>query len=134
MIGDWMGSMYGVGGERVDWHLFLDHDGRYERTVRAEPDRERCDFGRWEYDEPNNTLRLTWEVPDQFNRRSESWSVLAVTTCEDSNVLLVLRAAVLASRNLPILLYRVHGNGRAYGTDWQKRSADRGDDQSESEP
>jgi hypothetical protein len=47
--------------------------------------------------------------------------VLAVHTCEHSNVLLVLRHAVLASRNLPILFYRVHGNDRTYGTDWQQR-------------
>jgi hypothetical protein len=134
VIGDWMGSIYGVNGKRADWHLFLDHDGRYERIVRAEPDYERRDTGRWEYDEPNNILRLTWEVPDQFNRRSGSWSVLAVTTCEESNVLLVLREAVLASRNLPILLYRVHCNGRAYGTDWQQRSAERADDRLKSEP
>ena len=31
MIGDWMGSEYGANGRRWDSHIFLDHDGRYER-------------------------------------------------------------------------------------------------------
>jgi len=45
-------------------------------------------------------------------------------SCEDSNVLLVLREAILASRNLPILFYRVHCNGRGYGTGWEQRLAE----------
>ncbi len=49
MIGDWMGSMYSVGGRRWDLLLFLDHDGRYERTVRMEPSYERRDTGCWDY-------------------------------------------------------------------------------------
>jgi hypothetical protein len=48
------------------------------------------------------------------------WAVLSVTGCEASNVLLVLREAILASRNLPILFYRVHCNDRDYGTGWKK--------------
>src|SRR5438067_6773615 len=44
-IGDWMGSHYDVGGRRYDYHLFLNHDGRYERTLRKEPDYERRDTG-----------------------------------------------------------------------------------------
>ena len=81
VIGDWMGSIYGVGGQRCDWHLFLDHDGRYERSVRREPDYERGDTGRWEYDQPEKVLRLTSDTPDEFDRMSGGWWVLSVTTC-----------------------------------------------------
>lgn len=41
MVGDWVGSQYDIGGGRIDYRLFLDHDGRYERIVRREPDYER---------------------------------------------------------------------------------------------
>jgi hypothetical protein len=118
-----MGSLYDVGGRRLDYHLFLDHDGRYERIVRREPDFERKDAGRWEYQEAQEVLRLKSDTPDECGQTSTRWRVLSVHTCEDSNVLLVLREVVLASRNLPILFYRVHGSGRAYGTDWQERLA-----------
>jgi hypothetical protein len=121
-----MGSIYGVGGQRCDWCLFLDHDGRYERTLRREPDYERRDTGRWEYDNAEKVLRLVSDTPDEDDRTSGGWRVLSVTTCEDSNVLLVLREVILASRNLPILLYRVHCNGRGYGSDWERRHAEQG--------
>jgi hypothetical protein len=119
-----MGSQYDVGGRRWDFHLFLDHDGRYERVIRREPDYDRRDAGRWSYNEAENLLLLEYDAPDEFEKTSDGWRVLAVTGCEDSNVLLVLRAAILASRNLPIVFYRVHCNDRAYGTDWQKRLAE----------
>ena len=90
MVGDWMGSIYGVGGQRADWHLFLDHDGRYERTIRAEPDYERRDTGQWEHDEAGNILRLVSDTPDEADRLSARYWVLSVSTCEESNVLLVL--------------------------------------------
>lgn len=126
MVGDWMGSLYSTEGRRWDYHLFLDHDGRYERTVRCEPDYERRDAGRWEYQEAEKVLRLNSDTPDEADRMSGGWWVLSVNTCEDSNVLLVLREVVLASRNLPILFYRVHSNGRGYGTGWEQRLTERG--------
>ena len=121
IIGDWMASIYGIGGDRGDYHLFLDHNGRFERVVRSESREPQRDSGRWEYDEEERLLSLHYDAPDPWNRTSSHWRVLSVSGCEDSNVLLVLREAVLASRNLPLLFYRVHGAGRAYGTDWQKR-------------
>jgi hypothetical protein len=116
-----MGSQYDIGGRRWDHHLFLDHDGRYERVIRREPDYERRDAGRWSYNEAQNLLLLEYDRPDEFQKHSDGWWVLAVKGCEDSNVLLVLRAAILGSRILPIIFYRVHCNERAYGTDWQQR-------------
>jgi hypothetical protein len=121
MIGDWMGSRYDIGGRRWDYHLFLDHDGRYEWMERREPDYEHREAGHWEYDEAHKVLQLQPEMADESGPRRHAWRVLSVTSCEDSNVLLVLRQAILASRNLPILFYRVHGNGKGYGTGWEKR-------------
>jgi hypothetical protein len=125
MIGDWMGSIYDVGGRRHDIRLFIDHDGRYERTVRSgsagvQSVDERREVGCWTAADGEDVLRLQ---PDAADGQPSRWWVLSVTTCEDSNVLLVLREVILASRNLPILFYRVHCDGRGYGTGWQERLA-----------
>lgn len=120
-VGDWMGSQYDVAGRRYDYHLFLNNDGRYEQTVRKEPKYERRDTGRWSLDEAKGVLRLEFDTPDDNNETSSSWWVLSVKTCEDSNCLMVLRWIALASRNLPVLLYRVHCNDRAYGEGWLNR-------------
>ena len=119
-----MGSQYDVGGRRWDYRLFMDHDGRYERVIRRDPDCEHRDTGRWSYAEADNLLLLEYDSPDEFGKTSDGWRVLAVKGCEDSNVLLVLREAILGSRILPIVFYRVHCNERAYGTDWQRRLAE----------
>ncbi len=119
-----MGSEYDSGGRRHDYRLFLDHDGRYERTVRRAPDYERSDTGRWFHEEAEGVLRLESDSPDELDRVSSRWEVLSVRTCEDSNCILVLRWMALASRNLPVLYYRVHCDGRGYGTDWEKRLAE----------
>jgi hypothetical protein len=42
-----MGSEYAVSGQRCDYHLFLDHDGRYERSERSEPDYDERQRGHW---------------------------------------------------------------------------------------
>jgi hypothetical protein len=118
-----MGSIYDIGGRRWDFRLFLDHDGHYEWSVRREPGYERRDTGRWFHDESAGLLRLESETLDDCDLMSSTWWVLSVRTCEDSNCILVLRQAILASRNLPILFYRVHGSGRGYGTDWEQRFA-----------
>jgi hypothetical protein len=124
VIGDWMGSQYDVGGRRYDYRLLLDHDGRYERTVCREPDYERKDTGGWFHDKADGVLRLESDTPDDTDRMSSSWWVLSVRTCEDSNCILVLRWVALASRNLPVLLYRVHCDGRGYGTGWEQKLAE----------
>jgi hypothetical protein len=123
VVGDWMGSMYGINGSRSDLFLFLDRYGRYERTVRMEPDHDRRDTGRWEYEESDRVLELISDTPDESDRMCRRWSVLSVTGCEDSNVLLVLRPLILGSRILPVVLYRVHCNDRGYGTNWEQRLA-----------
>ena len=111
-IGDWMASAYSVGGKRYDFRLFLNPDGTYERVVRCQPDYERVDRGRWHHKEGDETMRLESETPDDHDRISSRWWVLSVKNCEDSNCVMVLRWSALASRNLPILFYRVHLPGR----------------------
>lgn len=115
VVGDWMGSQYDVGGRRHDYRLFLNHDGRYERIVRREPDYQRTDAGVWMHDEAQGVLHLKSDQPDEADLLSSRWSVLAVPTCEESNCILVLRRLALASRNLPVLFYRVHCDNRAHG-------------------
>lgn len=114
VIGDWRGAEYDLSGRRCDFRLFIDVDGRYTRSVQHQDGEEQRDEGRWEYSPERRVLQFNSERPDL----SDGWWVLNVTRCEDSNVVLVLRRAILASRNLPILFYRVHGEGRGYGSNW----------------
>jgi hypothetical protein len=118
-----MASTYDVSGRRWDFHFFLDHDGRYARKVRREPDFELRDNGKWECHEAENLLQLEPEMPGDSNKEFSGWRVLSINGCEESNVLLILREAILASRNLPILFYRVHCSNRGYGTGWKKNLA-----------
>ena len=121
-VGDWMGRLYDAGGGRWDHGLFLDHDGRYERTACRQPDFERTDAGRWSLREEGRVIRLEPDAPQFGARPAGSWWVLSVRTCEDSHVLLVLREMIFAGRNLPILFYRVRVRGRANGPDGRGRA------------
>jgi hypothetical protein len=112
--GDWMASAYGPDGKRCDYHLFLNIDGTFQRMQRREPDFELVDHGRWYHKDGDGTMRLESDTPDDIGWNSSEWWVLSVKTCEDSNCLMVLRRVALASRNLPILFYRVHLPGRWY--------------------
>jgi hypothetical protein len=94
--------MVGMNG-RFDW----------SRTTSGET-------GCWVYDEAARVLRLESDTPDEPDSTSVNWAVLSVVGCEESNVLLVLREVILAGRNLPVLLSRVHHNGRGYGTGWEQ--------------
>jgi len=64
--------------------------------------------------EGDEVMQLESESPDESDRMSSDWCVLSVKNCEESNLLMVLRRAALASRNLPILFFRVHLPGRWY--------------------
>lgn len=118
IIGDWKGSLYDLHGRRTDFHLFLDHDGRYEWNVQRVTGDEIRDAGGWELIEQEATLQL---MPDS-DETSGAWRILSIERCEGSYIILVLRDAVLA-RNLPILFYRVHGDGKGYGTEPERRLA-----------
>ena len=113
-VGDWASSTYDSRGRRSDVRLFLNPDGTYQQTTCREGDvREVC--GRWHHGDGESTLRLEPETrcPDDLVGAT-NWEVLTVTTCEESNCLMVLRWIALAGRNLPVLYYRIHLPGRYY--------------------
>src|SRR5207249_2295707 len=95
-------------GRRRDWDLLLDLDGAYARTITDSAGTGQTERGNWKYQPDQKVIVFS---PDEPNRNESRWWVLDVTTCEDANTLLVLREVILASRNLPILLYRVHLEG-----------------------
>jgi hypothetical protein len=114
-VGDWAASTYDSRGRRSDVRLFLSPDGTYQQTTRREGGDVREDHGRWHHKDGGSTLRLepaTIRPDDRVG--ATNWEVLSVTTCEDSNCLMVLRWIALAGRNLPVLYYRIHLPGRWY--------------------
>jgi hypothetical protein len=114
-VGDWATSVYDSRGRRSDVRLFLNPDGTYQQTTRREEGDVREDHGRWHHQDGESTLRLepATSRPDDLVGET-NWEVLSVTTCEDSNCLMVLRWIALASRNLPVIYYRIHLPGRWY--------------------
>ncbi len=101
VIGDWKGTIYRIGGERIDWQLSLWRSGDYVRLLSSHTaERE---SGKWELIEDGSVLSLTTESGE-----NSRWAIRDVTGCEMATTLLVLRWVGLGSRNLPILLYRVH--------------------------
>ena len=111
--GDWMATVYAASGCKTEIHLYLDPKGRFERVTRSDERPEHVDSGGWHL-EDQNVLALESDAPNETDRVSDRWSLLSVTTCERSNCIMVLRWLALASRNLPILFYRVHLPGRWY--------------------
>lgn len=124
LIGDWIGTGYERGGGRWEYRLLLDHDGRYDKQVFRESEEVLRSVGLWAYDGGEKVLHLNADPPG----KSEGWSVLSIRGIPQVRKgvalprhCLVLRACVLASRNLPILFYRVDDRGLYYGTDWRRR-------------
>ena len=108
--GDWNGAFYWMGGERTEWILHISDSGHYKRVLvrdGVEPEHEpEHESGTWVYDSEQDVL--TFDPNGEGD--SHAWAVQDVTRCERVNTLLVLRRSILASRNLPIVLYRVHHN------------------------
>ena len=100
-VGDWMASAYRRNGVRTDYRLSLNPDGSFERTVR-EPDYECTDRGSWIPEHAGQALRLKSADP-QAPDADSSWHVLEFT-----GTTLLVQLLALASRNLPVLFYRVH--------------------------
>jgi hypothetical protein len=104
IVGDWMGSRYGIGGDRSDWLLSLKADGSYSHTICTPSECPKTIEGRWTVNDEESVLSLSQENSTE----AERWTIHDVTGLERANTLLVLRYLALASRNLPILLYRVY--------------------------
>ena len=101
--GDWMGSSYRMGGDRSDWHLRLRDDGTFASTVADSSGKTMTDGGKWQTEENERVLVL---VSD--NGSESRWVIRDIAGMEGVNTLLILRLLILGSRNLPIMLYRVH--------------------------
>ena len=101
--GDWMGSSYWLGGERSDWHLCLRDDGAFASTVTDKSGKTTTNGGKWQTEENERVLVL---VSD--NGSESRWVIRDIAGMEGANTLLILRLLILGSRNLPIMLYRVH--------------------------
>ena len=114
-VGDWVASTYDSHGRRSDVRLFLNPDGTYQQTTGRQEGHVREDHGRWHHDDGESALRLAPATtrPDELVGAT-NWEILSVTTCGDSNCLMVLRRIALASRNLPVVYYRIHLPGRWY--------------------
>lgn len=102
IIGDWKGTTYGMSGARADWQLSLYQSGSYSLNVHSSRF-PRSENGTWTLVENDAALQFMPEGGEPSR-----WVIHDVTKLEFSSTLLVLRRLVMASRNLPILLYRVH--------------------------
>ncbi len=111
LVGEWMASTYSIGGVRWDHALCLSPDGTYQRTIGRQPSASSMDRGTWEHDKAENVLRL---MPNRSGGSDQSslWWILNIAGWEGVNTILILREAILASRNLPILFYRVYPDTR----------------------
>lgn len=103
VIGDWMGTLYGMDGRRCDWKLSLWRSGAYCRSIHASDQLAKAERGQWSTEEDRAVLALMPESGEPSR-----WAIRDVTGYEFANTLLVLRPLILGSRVLPILLYRIH--------------------------
>jgi len=97
-IGRWMGTLYTGAGDRTDCVLDLEENGRFIECSGG-----RTIEGKWS--ESVSQLHL---APDEPNARMMDYRILKIESLERAENFMVLRWAGLASRNLPILFYRVH--------------------------
>ena len=93
-----MGTLYVGAGDRTDYELELESNGRFiqrwnDQTVE----------GNWS--DSADELHLH---PDNPDARPMDYWILKIEQLERAENLMVLRWAAIASRNLPVLYYRVH--------------------------
>ena len=102
-VGHWKATIYNRDGRPLEQSLLLRDDGKYiwKMTVAGKPSRE---SGSWRFLRKRNTLGF---LPTSKKKSKYAFWILAIEMCEDSNLVLMLRWAGLASRNLPMLFYRV---------------------------
>jgi hypothetical protein len=106
LAGGWMASEYDMLGRRVDHELGLFHDGRFIWRAFGQTGWQAECRGQWSHADGESVLRLSSAEPlPEF--LTESWAVLEVAGLGRSNTCVVLRRVALASRNLPVLFYRV---------------------------
>jgi hypothetical protein len=109
-VGDWMTSTYLPDGIRIDHRLSLLPDGGFVWRTRHEGRDEHRSHGMWRHDQSQQVLHFTPSEPGPIYGpdNPQMWRVLRIAGFEEANAIMVLRWIALASRNLPVLFYRVH--------------------------
>lgn len=140
IAGFWIGSNYGIKGDRRDYAFDLLSDGNYVRRIRVQEKEWKIEEGQWHYD--GGTLH--------FDPKSEpiaptGYSTYLIPSFEDSRSILVIRPLIFATPNLPIILYRDflktlearHNGGAGQGVDqpdWGDQFVQQCIDEDEIEP
>lgn len=109
LVGRWAGSYYYWDGARRDCVIYLNDDGTYEDSLDASDPQptHRIDRGTWRADAREMLLHMLSEESSTFPRE-KTWTILGFTGST-----LLLRWLALASRNLPVLLYRTDRDPKA---------------------
>jgi hypothetical protein len=105
ITGHWAASNYSAAGGRADHNLFISHDGSFTWSTRSVDGLERRSAGSWTHGPDEDVLRL--RHTDGDSDKVVSWSTHYISDL-NANTILVLRWLALASRDLPIVFYRVH--------------------------
>jgi hypothetical protein len=106
VAGCWVATTYRWDGDRMDHTLLLRPEQRFEWLVREQRDGkilERKDWGTWIHERVALLLHFKSENTES-EYREFTWCILGFT-----GTTLLLRWLVRASRNLPVLFYRIHG-------------------------
>jgi hypothetical protein len=110
LVGDWMASSYLPDGIRIDHALSLQADTGFVWRTRHEGRGEHTSRGTWKHDHREGMLYFTPSEPGLIYGpdRPQLWRVLRIMGLEEANTFMVLRWVAVASRNLPVLFFRVH--------------------------
>jgi hypothetical protein len=110
LVGNWMASSYLPDGVRIDHVLTLQPDGGFVWRTRREGQDENASRGTWHHDHGEELLYFTPSEagPIYGPNRPQLWRVLQIVGLVGANSFMVLRWVAVASRNLPVLFFRVH--------------------------
>src|SRR5262245_13375549 len=110
LVGDWRASTYLPDGVRIDYALSLRSDGGFVWRTDHEGRGEHQSQGTWCHDQTDQVLYFTPSEPSlgYGPDKPHLWRVLQIAGFEGANTVMVLRWVAVATRNLPVLFYRVH--------------------------
>lgn len=98
--GYWRGSTYGISGKRWDYQVDFKHDHSYTRMIRSENEAWKSETGHWSYDD---VIHL---APNGDPIAPTSYSLILIPHFEESGLMLAIRPVILATPNLPMILYK----------------------------
>ena len=105
-VGHWMASTYLPDGIRIDYALALEPDHGFVWRSRRQSHPEHCSQGVWRHDPKRQLLYFTPSDsgPVYGPDNPQLWRVVQI----EPSTFMLLQWVALASRNLPVLFYRVH--------------------------